>query len=93
MNAVLPSSCRAALLVEPGKPMEIADVRVPDVLERGALLVRTTAATVCATDVHLWAGTVPGNANTLANTTDISGEVTRRFLPGLQAGVSTPRSR
>jgi threonine dehydrogenase-like Zn-dependent dehydrogenase len=38
--------------------MEIADVRVPDVLERGALLVRTTAATVCATEVHLWAGTV-----------------------------------
>jgi L-iditol 2-dehydrogenase len=38
--------------------MEIADVQVPDVLERGALLVRTTAATVCATDVHLWEGTV-----------------------------------
>jgi threonine dehydrogenase-like Zn-dependent dehydrogenase len=37
--------------------MEIADVRVPDMLERGALLVRTTAATVCATDVHLWATT------------------------------------
>jgi len=58
VNADLPSSCRAALLVEPGRPMEIADVPVPDVLERGALLVRTTAATVCATDVHLWAGTV-----------------------------------
>ena len=36
---------------------------------------------------------VPGHANTLANTADISGEVTRRFLPGLKAGVSTPRSR
>jgi hypothetical protein len=36
--------------------------------------------------------TVPGHANTLANTTDISGEVKRRFLPGLQAGISTPRS-
>jgi hypothetical protein len=32
--------------------MEIADVPLPDALERGALLVRTTAATVCATDVH-----------------------------------------
>jgi hypothetical protein len=30
---------------------------------------------------------VPGHANTLANTTDISGEVTRRFLPGLKAGL------
>ena len=34
---------------------------------------------------------VPGHANTLAITTDISGEVTRRFLPGLKTGVSTPR--
>ena len=35
---------------------------------------------------------VPGHANTLSNTADISGEVKRRFLPGLEAGVSTPRS-
>jgi hypothetical protein len=35
----------------------------------------------------------PGHANTLSDTTDISGEVTRRFLPGLKAGVSTPRLR
>jgi hypothetical protein len=34
---------------------------------------------------------VPGHANTLSDTADISGEVTRRFLPGLKAGVSPPR--
>jgi hypothetical protein len=34
---------------------------------------------------------VPGHANTLSDGTDISGEVTRRFLPGLKAGVSTLR--
>jgi hypothetical protein len=34
---------------------------------------------------------VPGHANTLSGTADISGEVKRRFLPGLKAGVSTPR--
>jgi len=34
---------------------------------------------------------VPGHANTLSDTADISGEVTRRFFPGLNAGVSTPR--
>src|SRR6266581_6182233 len=34
---------------------------------------------------------VPGHANTLSGTADISGGVTRRFLPGLRAGVSTPR--
>ena len=37
--------------------------------------------------------TVPGHTNTLANTTDISREVKRRFLPGLNDGVSTPRPR
>jgi hypothetical protein len=34
---------------------------------------------------------VPGHANTLANIADISGEVRRRFLPGLKTGVSMPR--
>jgi hypothetical protein len=34
---------------------------------------------------------VPGHANILASTADISREVKRRFLPGLKAGVSTLR--
>jgi len=34
---------------------------------------------------------VPGHANTLSDAADISGEVTRRFLPRLKAGISTPR--
>jgi hypothetical protein len=34
---------------------------------------------------------VPGHANTLSDGADISGEVKRRFLPGLKARVSTPR--
>jgi L-iditol 2-dehydrogenase len=54
----IPAHCRAALLVAPGEPLEVAEVRVPDVLEPGALLVQTTAATFCATDVHLWEGAV-----------------------------------
>ncbi len=36
---------------------------------------------------------VSGHANILSTTTDISGEVKRRFLSGLKARVSTPRSR
>ena len=36
---------------------------------------------------------VPGHANTLSDGADISGEVKRRSLPGLKAGVSTPRFR
>ena len=34
---------------------------------------------------------VPGHTNTLANATDILEEVKRRSLPGLKAGVPTPR--
>jgi L-iditol 2-dehydrogenase len=53
-----PESCRAAVLVANRGPMEIVDVRLPEKLEPGAVLVRMLAATVCATDVHLWEGSV-----------------------------------
>src|SRR5262249_1203206 len=36
--------------------------------------------------------TASSHTNTVATTADISGEVKRRFLPGLKTGVSTPRS-
>jgi hypothetical protein len=35
---------------------------------------------------------VPENTNSISSKTDISGEVKRRFLTGLKAGVSTPPS-
>ncbi len=35
---------------------------------------------------------VPGHTNTLSDGADISGELRRRFLPGLEAGVWSPRS-
>jgi L-iditol 2-dehydrogenase len=58
VGAGVPDTCRAAALVAPGEPLAIMDVQVPAELERGAILVRTTAATVCATDIHLWEGSV-----------------------------------
>ncbi len=54
--ADIPTSCRAALLTGHQQPMEIAEVPIPQELEPGALLVRNTAATICASDVHLWEG-------------------------------------
>ena len=54
--ASIPATCRAALLVGHNQPMEVAEVTVPQELEPGALLVRTSAATICASDVHLWEG-------------------------------------
>src|SRR5262249_53163960 len=53
-----PESCRAAILMAHGAPMEIVEVPLPGKLERGAVLVRMIAATVCATDIHLWEGSV-----------------------------------
>ncbi len=54
--ANIPATCRAALLVGHQQPLDIAEVPVPQDLEPGALLVRNTAATICASDVHLWEG-------------------------------------
>ena len=36
---------------------------------------------------------IPGHTNTLATAADISGEVKRRFLPGLKAKVAKPRAQ
>jgi hypothetical protein len=60
--------------------------------------VDTAAATAAVVPQHRFLSgrgeePVPGHANTLSDTTDISGEVKRRFRPGLKTGVSTPRSR
>lgn len=49
----IPTTALAAVRVEPGKPLDVIPVQVPDKLEPGAILVKTLAATVCATDVHL----------------------------------------
>ena len=52
----LPETCKAAALVAVGQPMEIIDVKIPDRLEHGAILVKTTMASICASDVHAWQG-------------------------------------
>jgi L-iditol 2-dehydrogenase len=52
----IPATCRAAVLVEHGAPMQIVDVKVPGTIEPNAVLVRNRAATICATDVHLAQG-------------------------------------
>jgi L-iditol 2-dehydrogenase len=54
--ADIPATCKAAALVGINMPMEIIDVKVPDTLEHGAILVKSTAATICASDVHAWQG-------------------------------------
>lgn len=59
----IPRTTEAAVLRQYGQPLEVEEVRVPDVLEPGALLVEVLAASVCGTDVHGWLGelTIPAD--------------------------------
>ena len=45
------ATCKAAVFVGAGKPLEIQEFAVPE-LEPGAVLVKMDMAAVCATDVH-----------------------------------------
>jgi D-arabinose 1-dehydrogenase-like Zn-dependent alcohol dehydrogenase len=56
--AVIPKSCRAAVLRQYKAPIQIEEVPVPAEIEPGALLVRIETSTVCGTDVHLWQGSL-----------------------------------
>src|SRR5919206_462114 len=50
---------RAAVMPAPRQPIEIREFPVPD-LEPGGVLLKTLAAEVCGTDVHLWHGRLAG---------------------------------
>ena len=52
----IPKTARAASLVAFGEPMPVVDVQIPQELEPGAILVKMTVASICATDVHAWEG-------------------------------------
>lgn len=50
---------KAAVMVAPGKPLEVWDLPDP-ALEPGAILLETVASEVCGTDVHLYHGRLAG---------------------------------
>lgn len=72
---------RAAVMVGPGKPIEVREFPEPE-LEVGAALLRTTYSEVCGTDVHLWRGRlvdapfpiIPGHIN-VGVLEEISGQI------------------
>jgi L-iditol 2-dehydrogenase len=49
----------AAVMIAPGKPIELREYARPD-LPAGAALLRTACSEVCGTDVHLWHGRLAG---------------------------------
>jgi len=50
---------RVAIMTAPGKPIEIWNLPEPEI-EPGGVLLKTLAAEVCGTDVHLWHGKLAG---------------------------------
>jgi 2-desacetyl-2-hydroxyethyl bacteriochlorophyllide A dehydrogenase len=50
---------RAAVIPAPGQPIEIREFPDPEP-ETGAVVLKTLAAEVCGTDVHLWRGRLAG---------------------------------
>jgi D-arabinose 1-dehydrogenase-like Zn-dependent alcohol dehydrogenase len=55
--ADIPKTCKAAVLTEYGKPLEIREVPIPTV-EDGGILVKVELAGICGSDVHIAAGTL-----------------------------------
>ena len=47
----IPKTCKAAVLEEYGKPLQIREVRIPEI-GPGAILVKVEMAGICGTDVH-----------------------------------------
>jgi D-arabinose 1-dehydrogenase-like Zn-dependent alcohol dehydrogenase len=47
----IPKTCKAAVLEEYGKPLQIREVIIPEV-EAGGILVKVEMAGICGTDVH-----------------------------------------
>jgi L-iditol 2-dehydrogenase len=83
--AEIPDVARAAVLVEYGKPLEIRDVRIPD-LEPRAILVRNDVAGICGTDVHQCRGAYQGMGERLPL---IMGHETVGTIAKLTAGRGT----
>lgn len=50
--ADIPKTCKAAVLYEYGKPLEIREVVIPPV-EPGAILVKVEMAGICGSDIHI----------------------------------------
>jgi D-arabinose 1-dehydrogenase-like Zn-dependent alcohol dehydrogenase len=53
--ADIPKTCRAAVLTEYGKPLEIREVPIPPVVD-GAILVKVEMAGICGSDIHIAGG-------------------------------------
>ncbi|UCG55267.1 MAG: zinc-binding dehydrogenase [Dehalococcoidia bacterium] len=58
----LPTKCKAAVIVEFNKPLEIIELDVPLDIESNAILVKNEMAGICGSDIHMWRGRTGGAA-------------------------------
>jgi L-iditol 2-dehydrogenase len=86
-------TCKAAVITEFNKPLEVKAVQIPE-LEPGGMLARVEAATLCGTDVHRWHGSlavagslpfIPGH-ETCGTVAEINGARTDLLGRPLQRG-------
>lgn len=56
LTAALPSTSRAAVLTAHGEDLVLQDLPLPETVQPRAALVRNSCATLCGTDVEIWAG-------------------------------------
>jgi L-iditol 2-dehydrogenase len=93
MAKTMAETCRAAVITRFNEPLEVRQVQIPQ-LEKGGMLARVEAATLCGTDVHRWHGSlgverslpfIPGH-ETCGTVAELSGERTdllgRPLRPG-----------
>ena len=87
-----------AVLVQPGKPLELEMHPTPEV-EPGGLLIRNTAAAICGSDLHYWRNDghyqgpdlrrVPGHEFTgVVHTLEAQAASSVRVSPGVSAPVA-----
>ncbi|MEH6648661.1 MAG: zinc-dependent alcohol dehydrogenase [Motiliproteus sp.] len=89
----MPSTMKAAFLVEYGQPLEIREVAIPEPKD-GEILVKLDVCGVCHSDVHFWKGEheLPGNLPQILGHEGIgrvvkSGNNNSRFNEGDRVGV------
>src|SRR5947199_916603 len=82
---------RAAVRDQPGHPLQIREVPIPE-LRSGYTLLRVLACGVCRTDLHIADGELPPRISGLIPGHQIVGEVVEsdgaQLAPGVRVGVS-----
>ncbi len=82
----IPETMRAAVLVAPGEPLEVQEIRTPRP-KAGEVLVKVTACGLCHSDLHVMAGKIPFPTPAVLGH-EVSGTVVELGQNTLHSGLS-----